>query len=74
MEMVNVKALPGSIPTPNSGSIMEKKIRKNLGSQMGQTDKKHKKKTFLTAVCCNITFKIFLTTGTKLTESDKLLN
>jgi hypothetical protein len=40
MEMVNVKAMPGSIPTPNSGSILEKKIRKNIGSQMGQTDKK----------------------------------
>jgi hypothetical protein len=28
MEMVNVKAMPGSIPAPNSGLIMEKKIRK----------------------------------------------
>jgi hypothetical protein len=25
MEMVNVKAMPGSIPAPNSNSIMEKK-------------------------------------------------
>jgi hypothetical protein len=41
MEMVNFKAMPGSIPAPNSGSIMEKN-KKNKGSQMGQTDiKKH---------------------------------
>jgi hypothetical protein len=39
MEMANVKAMPGSIPAPNSGSIMEKN-KKNIGSQMGQTDKK----------------------------------
>jgi hypothetical protein len=31
------KAMPGSIPAPNSGSIMEK----NKGTQMGQTNKKH---------------------------------
>ncbi len=36
MEMINVTAMPGTIPAPNSGSIMEK----NKGSQMGQTDKK----------------------------------
>ncbi len=42
MEMVNVKAMPESIPAPNSGSFIEKK--KNIGSQMGQTDKKHLKK------------------------------
>ncbi len=36
--MVNAKAMPGLIPAPNSGSIVEKK--KNIGSQMGQTDKK----------------------------------
>jgi hypothetical protein len=41
MEMVNVKAMPRSIPAPNSGSIMEKKIRKNIGSQMGKTTKKN---------------------------------
>jgi hypothetical protein len=29
--------MPGSIPAPNSGSIM----KKNKGSQMGQTNKKH---------------------------------
>jgi hypothetical protein len=40
MEMVNVKAIPGSIPAPNSGSIMEKN-KKNISSQMGQTDKKN---------------------------------
>jgi hypothetical protein len=28
MEMVNVKAMPRLIPTPNPGSLMEKKIRK----------------------------------------------
>jgi hypothetical protein len=32
-----LKAMPGSIPAPNSGSFMENK--KNIGSQMGQTDK-----------------------------------
>ncbi len=42
MEMVNIKAMPGLIPAPNSGSFVEK-IRKNIGSQMGQTDKKHLK-------------------------------
>jgi hypothetical protein len=42
MEMVNVKAMPGSIPAPNSGPIMEK-IRRNKGSQMGQTEKNIKK-------------------------------
>jgi hypothetical protein len=36
-----VKAMLGSIPTPNSVSFMEKK--KNIGSHMGQTDKKFKK-------------------------------
>jgi hypothetical protein len=41
MEMVNVKDMPGSIPGPNSGSIMEKKkIRKNIGSQMNKPTKK----------------------------------
>jgi hypothetical protein len=29
--------MPGWIPAPNSGSFVEK----NIGSQMGQTDKKH---------------------------------
>jgi hypothetical protein len=43
--MVNVKAMPGSIPAPNSGSLGEK-IRKNIGSQMGQTDSKILKKAF----------------------------
>jgi hypothetical protein len=33
MEMVNVKAMPGSILAPNSGSIMEKKIRKKRKKQ-----------------------------------------
>jgi hypothetical protein len=42
MEMVNVKAMPGSIPAPNSGSFVEKN-RKNIGSQIRQTDKKHLK-------------------------------
>ncbi len=43
MEMVNVKAMLGSIPAPNSCSIMEKN-KKNIGSQIGQTDKKTFKK------------------------------
>jgi hypothetical protein len=30
--------MPGLIPAPNSGSFMEK--YKNIGRQMGQTDKK----------------------------------
>jgi hypothetical protein len=34
--------MPGSIPAPNSGLFMENK--ENIGSQMGQTDKKHLKK------------------------------
>jgi hypothetical protein len=34
-----LKANPGLIPAPNSGSFVEKN-RKNMGSQMGQTDKK----------------------------------
>jgi len=33
-----VKALPGSIPTPNSGSLLKK--TENTGSQMGHTKKK----------------------------------
>jgi hypothetical protein len=33
------KAMPGSIPAPNSGSFVEKN-KKNIGSQMGQTKKK----------------------------------
>jgi len=32
-----VKAMPGSIPEPNSGSLWKNK--KNTGSQMGQTKK-----------------------------------
>jgi hypothetical protein len=36
MEMVFGKAMLGCIPAPNSGSFVEK----NIGSQMGQTDKK----------------------------------
>jgi hypothetical protein len=37
--MVNVNAMPGLIPAPNSGSII-KKNKKNICSHMGQTDKK----------------------------------
>jgi hypothetical protein len=40
MEMVTDKAMIGSISAPNSGSFVEK----NIGSKMGQTDKKHLKK------------------------------
>ncbi len=36
--------MPGSIPAPNSGSFMEN--YENIGSQMGQTDKKIKKKRY----------------------------
>jgi hypothetical protein len=39
MEMVNVKAMPGLIPAPNSGSFVEKN-KKNIGSQMGQNQQK----------------------------------
>jgi hypothetical protein len=28
MEMISVKAMPGLIPAPNSGSIMDKKKKK----------------------------------------------
>jgi hypothetical protein len=43
------KAMTGSIPAPNSGSFVEK-TKKNICSQMGQTDKKnfndlHERKT-----------------------------
>ncbi len=38
MEMVNVKAMPRSIPAPSSGSFLEK-YKKNIGSQMMQTKK-----------------------------------
>jgi hypothetical protein len=38
--------MPGSIRAPNSGSFVEKN-KKNIGSQMGQTDKKKFKKTGL---------------------------
>jgi hypothetical protein len=38
MEMVNVKSMPGLIPAPDSGSIIEKN-KKNIGSQMGQANK-----------------------------------
>jgi hypothetical protein len=34
----HLKAMPGSIPAPNSGSFEE---IKNIGSQMGQTGKKN---------------------------------
>jgi hypothetical protein len=34
------KAMPGLIPAPNSGSFVEKN-KKNIGCQMGQTDKKN---------------------------------
>jgi hypothetical protein len=40
-----LKAMPGSILAPNSGSFVEKN-KKNIGSQMGQTGKKHFKKYF----------------------------
>ncbi len=42
MEMVNLKAMPESIPAPNSGSIMEK-IRK---IQVAKWGKPTEKKTF----------------------------
>ncbi len=40
-----VKAMPGSIPTPNYGSLYKNK--KNTGSQMGQTKKIYLKKRFI---------------------------
>jgi hypothetical protein len=40
--------MPGSIPAPNSGSFMEK--YENIGSQMGQTDKKKYKKKLLVSL------------------------
>jgi hypothetical protein len=40
MEMVNLKAMTGSIPAPNSGSIMEK-IRKILVTKWGKPTKKN---------------------------------
>jgi hypothetical protein len=38
----HLKAMPESIPAPNSASVEE---MKNIGSQMGQTDKKNTFKT-----------------------------
>jgi hypothetical protein len=39
--------MPGSIPAPNSSSLVRgKENKKNMGSQMGQTDKKHLKKEY----------------------------
>ncbi len=38
MEMVNVKAMPRSIPAPSSGSFVEKN-KKNISSLMGQAKK-----------------------------------
>jgi hypothetical protein len=43
MEMFNVKAMPGSISAPNSGSIMET-IRKIQLAKWGKPTKKHLKK------------------------------
>ncbi len=40
--MVNVKATPGSIPAPNSGSFIEK-IRKILVAKWGKPTKNQKK-------------------------------
>jgi hypothetical protein len=39
MEMVNVKAMPGSIPAPNSGSFMEK-IKNIYVARWGKPTKK----------------------------------
>jgi hypothetical protein len=50
MEMVNIIAMPGSIPAPNSGSFVEKN-KKNISCQIGQADKKkHLKKPFIISV------------------------
>jgi len=34
-----VKAMPGSIPAPNPGSLFNRKKKENIGSQMGHTKK-----------------------------------
>ncbi len=47
MEMFNIKAMPGSIPAPNSGSFVVKNKKKNLSSQMGQTDRSILKKNIV---------------------------
>jgi hypothetical protein len=62
MEMGNVIAMPRSIPASISGLIMEKKKKeKNIGSQMGQTDKKP----------LNKSFKSLLTTKSEKTKPKK---
>ncbi len=38
-----VKAMPGSIPTPNSGSLFQYRKIESTGSQMGHTKKIFKK-------------------------------
>jgi hypothetical protein len=38
MEIVNAKAMPGLIPAPNQ--FNHGKNKKNIGGQMGRTDKK----------------------------------
>jgi hypothetical protein len=45
MEVVNVKAMPGSIPAPNSGTIMEKN-KKIYVAKWGKPTKNIKKKNF----------------------------
>ncbi len=52
MEMVNVKAMPGSIPAPNSGSIVEKKIRKIQVAKWGKLTKNHLKKNYTNVIKC----------------------
>ncbi len=52
MEMVNFKAMQGSIPAPNYGSIMEKKNKKKYRQPNGANlQKKHfkNKNGFMTA-------------------------
>jgi hypothetical protein len=50
MEMVNVKAMPGSIPAPNSGSFVEK-VRKIKVAKRGKPTKKLKKLSLRDSTC-----------------------
>jgi hypothetical protein len=59
--------MPGSIPAPNFGSFMEKN-KKNIGSQMGQSNKKtsiFEKRKFLRNfdLCPSICMKLIVAYG-----------
>jgi hypothetical protein len=67
--------IPGSIPAPNSGSIMEKN-KKNIGSQMGKTNKrknKRKKNDHLNACISYVIFSMTIVFSASNTLNDQLV-